>query len=224
MSAVFVAERAISPVDGSVAFVVIADDYCVHDEATEYLAWLRSVGRSPNTERAYAGRIARFLTYCAANRLDWQSVSIRDLRRFLRSLVDDPARRPGLRLTTSPPALRLRSNKTANAIFTAVCEFLRFGATRGWVPTALAEDLHYPKFLRYGPPGYDWGENQQFRNVRVRTMRLREYDRPPDLLTVDEIDSVMRAMQNGRDKLLAILLLESGLFSRVQSPCASVIL
>ena len=47
MASLFTAERAISPVDGSVAFVVIDEDYDIHPEASAYLAWLRSVGPLP---------------------------------------------------------------------------------------------------------------------------------------------------------------------------------
>jgi hypothetical protein len=34
----FTAERAISPVDGSVAFIVVDEAYDIHPEATAYLA------------------------------------------------------------------------------------------------------------------------------------------------------------------------------------------
>jgi Phage integrase, N-terminal SAM-like domain len=90
MVSVFTAERAISPVDGSQAFVVVDQDYAMHAEASAYLAWLRSADRSPNTERVYAGRVALFLTYCAHNRLDWRALSLDDLARFLRALVTVP--------------------------------------------------------------------------------------------------------------------------------------
>ena len=144
-------ERAISPVDGSVAYVVIDESYRVHAEASEYLGWLRSTDRSRNTERVYAGRLALFLTYCANNRLDWRTVTSADLGRFLKSLVAEPLRPEGARSAGSEAGLRFRSNKTANAIFTAVCEFLRFAATREWVSKGLADSLHRPKFLMSSP-------------------------------------------------------------------------
>ena len=66
---------------------------------------------------------------------------------------------------------RLRSNKTANAILTSVCEFLRFASTRGWFPPELVEQLSEPKYLRRGPVGYDFGEDDQFRTVPTNIAR-----------------------------------------------------
>jgi integrase/recombinase XerD len=75
----FAAERAISPTDGSSSFVVVDAAFTLHCESCEYLASLRFRDRSVNTERVYAGRLALFLTYCAAGRLDWRSVTVDDL-------------------------------------------------------------------------------------------------------------------------------------------------
>jgi integrase/recombinase XerD len=144
----FVAERAIAPRDGAVSYVVIDEFYEVHSEASAYLAWLRSSDRSPNTERVYSGRVAFFLTYCAEARLDWRTVTTEDLTRFLHDLVRDP-------ITPTYGTTRFRSNKTANAIFTSVCEFLKFSVARGWVEFETVDALSRPKFLRFVPPGYD---------------------------------------------------------------------
>ena len=120
----FSAERALSPIDGSSRFVVVDDYFTLHPEATEYLASLRFRDRSVNTERVYAGRLALFLTYCAASRLDWRRVTVDDLAGFQHWLVTEPLHRHG---RSCEP--RFRSNKTANAILTSVCEFLRSAST-----------------------------------------------------------------------------------------------
>jgi integrase/recombinase XerD len=205
---VFTAERAISPVDRSHAFVVIDQDYAIHPEASAYLAWLRAADRSPNTERVYAGRVAAFLTYCADNRLDWRALSLDDLARFLRALVTVPHTSPS---STSCGKARYRSTGTANAVMTSVCEFLRFSATRGWVPTEFAQSLSHPKYLRHGPPGYDWGEEQQFRIVNGRAIRFRNVETAPESLTSDEIATVMRVLTHSRDRLLFALLIATGM-------------
>jgi integrase len=204
----FTAERAISPVDGSVAFVVVDEDYDIHPEASAYLAWLRSSDRSPNTERVYAGRVALFLTYCAESRLDWRMLSLDDLARFMRGLVTVPWRTH----SSSAPTRKsgYRSNGTANAIMTSVCEFLRFAATRSWVPTEFAQSLAHPKYLRHGPPGYDCGENGQFRIVNGRAIRFRETEKAPESLTSAEIATVMRALTHCRDRLLVTVLAATG--------------
>ena len=208
MVSLFSAERAISPVDGSATFVVIDEDYVIHPEASAYLAWLRSLDRSTNTERVYAGRIAHFLTHCSKNRLDWRTVSLDDLARFVRALVAEPL--PTRAASEKVMNVKFRSNNTANAIFTSVCEFLRFAATRGWVPTELAQGLTHPKYLRNKVPGLDWGEEGQFRTVHARSIRLRDIEASPESLTDDEIHTVVRALPNHRDRLLVAVLAESG--------------
>jgi integrase/recombinase XerD len=209
MLSVFTAERAISPVDGSHTFVVVDQDYVIHREASAYLAWLRSADCSPNTERVYAGRVALFLTYCANHRWDWHAISLDDLARFLRALVTVPLARQTIS-TTSSAKIKYRSNGTANAIMTSVCEFLRFSATRGWVSTEFAQNLSHPKYLRHAPPGYDWGEDQQFRIVNGRAIRFREVETAPESLTSDEIATVMGVLTHWRDRLLIALLAATG--------------
>jgi integrase/recombinase XerD len=215
----FAAERAISPTDSSSSFVVVDDTYTLHFESCEYLASLRFRDRSVNTERVYAGRLAFFLTYCAENRLDWQVVTVDDLACFQHWLVTEPLQRRG---RSCEP--RFRSNKTANAILTSICEFLRFASTRGWFATELDQQLSEPKYLRRGPVGYDFGEDNQFRIVRSRTLRLAEVDTPPQSLTSNQIAAVLAALPRVRDRLLLAILAESGMFSGGQSPCASVVL
>lgn len=55
------AERAVLPADESVAWVVVDDTFTLHSEASSFLAGLRAAGRSSNTERVYASRVALYL-------------------------------------------------------------------------------------------------------------------------------------------------------------------
>jgi integrase/recombinase XerD len=129
MERMFTAERAISPSGGSVSWVVVGvPDYEVHVQGSAFLAGLRARDCSPNTERTYAGRVALYLSYCAAHGLDWSKPGFADLARLLRWLVDEPLPPRGAGSGGQP---RFRTKGTANAVMTAVCEFLRFGAHHG---------------------------------------------------------------------------------------------
>lgn len=205
----YAAERAISPIDGSAIFVVVDKDFRIHPESTEFLSWMRRLDRSPNTERVYAGRVARYLSYCQKNRLQWNAVAIEDLARFLHSLTQE-AIPGGERRDDSQPA-RLRSRGTANAIMTSVCEFLRFSETRGWVQSDLAKDLTHPKYLRFRPEGFDWGEEEQFRTIRARSLRFRETILAPECFDTDQVAALLAATTDPRGLLLCTVLLESGL-------------
>jgi integrase/recombinase XerD len=78
------AERAVSARDESVSWVVVSvADYALHAEAVAYLAALRAMDRSPNTERVYAGRVALYLSYAADRGLDWSRPGLGGPRRVL---------------------------------------------------------------------------------------------------------------------------------------------
>ena len=68
----FRAERAVSPRDGGVWWVVLDAELVVHREASAFLACLQGADRSPHTIRAYAGRAALFLGWCAGQGVDWR--------------------------------------------------------------------------------------------------------------------------------------------------------
>ena len=128
----FRAERACPADDGSARWVVIDDAWSLHREACAFLESLRAADRSPNTERVYAGRVALFLNWSTDSGVDWTQPTFLQLNSLLRWLATSPyaKRRP-------TGAHRVRSKSTANAVFTTVSEFLRFGATQGWVPPSV---------------------------------------------------------------------------------------
>src|SRR6266571_8385376 len=144
----FRAEQAVSPTDGGVWWVVIDPELVVHREASAFLAGLHGADRSPHTIRAYAGRVALFLGWCAARGVDWRRVELAELARFKHWVEVIPAR-----------SGRLRSGSTVNAILTAVCELLRFCARTGLIEAVVAERLYEPRWLRFTPPGFDAGES-----------------------------------------------------------------
>jgi integrase/recombinase XerD len=201
----FLAERAASPGKAEPRFVVVDGSYRLHAEASAYLAALRGLDRSPNTERVYAGRLALFLSYCAASRISWQEIDVAALARFLRWLVTEPLPPRG---RESP--VRYRRAATANAVLMTVCEFLRFGAARGWVSTELVARLSHPKQLRH-LPGHDVGEAGQFATVQAKSLKLREVPVEIKWLTAEQVDAVIAATWRGRDRFLVSLLAATGM-------------
>lgn len=107
------AERSISPASGVERWVV-ADGrtFDLHVEACAFLAGLRSKGRSSNTERVYAGRLALYLNYCAERRIEWSRPGFMALSGLQQWLVTSPlpARSRRSPATAAP---RYRSQGTA---------------------------------------------------------------------------------------------------------------
>lgn len=123
MAVTYRAERAESPSNGSVSWMVVDDTYDLHVAGCAFLAGLRGRDRSINTERLYAGRVALFLSWCVAEGVDWRAVRLDQMVRFKRWLVTEPL--PSRRRTDPGPG-RYRSESTADAVLGTVCEFFRF--------------------------------------------------------------------------------------------------
>jgi integrase/recombinase XerD len=200
ISVVFRAERAVSPLDGSVLWVVLDPELVAHREASDFLRALDGASRSPNTIRVYAGRVAGFLGWCAGQGVAWSSVSLAELARFKHFVEVTPGR-----------GGRLRSGATVNATLTAVCEFLRFCARTGLIEAAVAERLSESRWLRFTPPGFDAGESGQFRTVRARALKARAQVPFPEALTSEQAGAVLACCRRPRERFMVILLLDTGL-------------
>jgi integrase len=206
---IYRAERAVSARDESVSWVVVrVADYALHVEAVAYLAALRAMDRSPNTERAYAGRVALYLSYAADRGLDWSRPGLEDLARFLRWLVTEPLPARGQASSVEP---RFRSKKAANAVMTAVYGLLRFGAQHGWVAPEVVARLSEPKFLAFLPPGCSAGENGQFRTVRAKTIKFTVADEGYEWLSAEQFEQLLALTGNARDRFLVALIGATGM-------------
>jgi integrase/recombinase XerD len=57
-------------------WVVLDTGLVMHREASDFLRALHGAGRSIHTIRAYAGRVASFLGWCADQGVEWSSISL----------------------------------------------------------------------------------------------------------------------------------------------------
>lgn len=194
------AERAVSPVDGSESWVVLDSELVPHKEASAFLRSLDGAGRSPHTIRAYAGRAALFLGWCAGQGVDWRGVELAELARFKHWVEITPTRTG-----------RRRSGSTVNAILTGVCELLRFAASSGFIEPAVADRLSEPRWLRFVPPGFDIGESGQHRMVRARALKTRATTPFPEALTPDQAEQVVGCCRTPRERFIVVLLRDTGL-------------
>lgn len=194
------AERAVSPVDGSESWVVLDSELVPHREATAFLRCLDGAARSPHTIRAYAGRTAMFLGWCAEQGVDWRGVELAELARFKHWVESTPSRLE-----------RPRSGATVNAILTATCEFLRFAARAGFIEPVVAERLSEPRWLRFVPSGFDVGESGHHRMVRTRALKARAQTVFPEALTPEQAEQVVRCCRRPRERFVVILLRDTGL-------------
>lgn len=199
--------RAVSPSDGASAWVVVDDDFELHEGGCAFLTGLQAADRSVNTERVYAGRVALFLSWCAAEGVDWTRPRLDHMVGFKRWLVADPVSTAGLRGARP----RRRSAKSADAVLRTVCEFLRFGARHELVDAALVDRLFEPRFLKFLPTGFEPGEDGQHRSVRSRLLRFSVAEEPFSFIEPERVEDLVAAAGNARDRFLVALVAMTGL-------------
>lgn len=221
----FWAQRTVSPLDGRVGWTVVDQNYCEHPRVAEYLrVLLDGEGRSVGTARAYAGRLALYLTWAAGAGVDEMSPGPEQLAAFARWLERTPSRkhRPGRnrRRAGEPAVVSLtptRSAATVDGILTAAVEFVRFLASRGWTEMRVADSLSTRHELRFLPAGFARGERQGRVVVNRRVVRRRVVQRPPMTLTAEQVGALVDACANARDRFIVEALYASGL--RVAELC-----
>lgn len=134
----FWAQRTVSTADGRVGWTVVDDAYNEHERAATWLRVLLDANsRSLGTARAYAGRLALYLTWASSCGVDPAAPGVEELATFARWLERTPSRkhRAGKeRRRSSPPTVAVlaaaRTAATVEGILAAVVEFVRFGAVR----------------------------------------------------------------------------------------------
>jgi len=221
----FWAQRTASPVDGRVGWTVVDDGYVEHERAAVWLqALVDGQGRSVGTARAYAGRLALYLTWAAKAGVDPVGPAVDQLAAFARWLERTPSRkhrRGRERRRAADPKLVVlgaaRSAATVEGILAAVVEFVRFGASRGWCAPAVAERLSFRAELRFLPTGWDRGERTGLPTVNRRVVRRRRAERPPEILARAQVGALVDACSRRRDRFIVEALYATGL--RVAELC-----
>ncbi len=221
----FWAQKTVSPLDGRVGWTVVDDRYVEHEHAASWLrVLLDAQGRSVGTARAYAGRLALYLSWAALSGVDPLVPGVDELAAFARWLERTPSRkhRPGRerRWSSQPEVAMLgtaRSAATVEGILAAVVEFVRFATGRGWCDQAVADRLSFRVDLRFAPSSWDRGERSGRPVVNRRVVRRRRPQRPPAMLTVQQAGALVDACGSWRDRFVVEALYATGL--RVAELC-----
>ena len=176
------------------------------------------------TARAYSGRLALYITWARKVGIDEGTLRVEDLAVFARWLERTPSRKhrpgrnrrraPDLKVLSFTPA---RSAGTIDGILAAVVEFVRFLASRGWTDMAVAGGLSARHELRFLPPGFDRGERSARPVIDRRLVRRRRVERPPMVLTREEVTALVDACRNVRDRFIVEALYATG--TRVAELC-----
>ncbi|WP_181033090.1 tyrosine-type recombinase/integrase [Mycobacterium kansasii] len=182
-------------------FVVVDRTYTQHPEAGEYLLWLRDRDMSPNTQRMYASRIARFLSSCDQLSVDWRQLDWDVLRGYRDQLVHELLERGGQRKAS-----------TVNSHMRCVVDFCIFAVHMGWMPPELVRQLQARvRPPKTGLPASGYRDSMLVTQPLTSVLKLREAKSRPRTVEYEHLDLVAGAAVNARDRFLVVLLLQTGL-------------
>jgi len=191
------------PVTGAVSWTVLAADGVPVEPVEFYLAYLASLERSPNTQRAYATSLKFWFEFLEGAGREWADVSVDDVARFVSWL-----RAPADNVVVLDAGTALRSPATVNRHLAAVFGFYEHHARLG-VDVAVGLVAwrrvgrgSYKPFLHHVSKG---------RAVPTRPVKLAVPRRVPRTLSAEELVSVLGAPARCRDRFLLALLAETGM-------------
>lgn len=184
-------------------YLLVTDEGDIVEPVARYLKYLDATGKARNTIRAYCYHLKLYFEFLSQEHLDWRRVGLDDLASFVRWLRN-PFR--SMKVIPATPVGEARAVRTVNMVVSAVADFYEYLARSGNYCTQLPEQLkravsssrrRFKGFL------YHVARNKPTqRNI----LRLREPNSLPRALSTDEVQKLLQACSNSRDRLLVALL------------------
>ena len=112
---------------GVESWTVLGEDHVPLEPVERFLGYLASIERSPNTVKAYAHDLKDWFSFLAAQRLDWQTVTLEDVAGFVAWLRLPPAARDG-QVRVMPTVEHHCAGASVNRKLAALASFCEFHA------------------------------------------------------------------------------------------------
>ena len=190
-------------------YVVMDDTGTLVEPLVRYLKYLDRSGSARQTLRSYAYALKHYWEYLTQQQLNWQQVTLDDLSRFVLWLKLPSG---SLKVLPAHPVPQARSNRTINHALTVVRSFYDYhwrleeavtnvkGTTTTHLP---AHARRYKSFLHHITKGSPVEKNI-LKQKEARRLR-------PKTITKDQVQQLLDACGNQRDRLLVRLLYESAI-------------
>lgn len=196
-------QKGLLPNSHQPIWMVLDGDYLPVEPIQKYLNYLDSLERSHNTISAYAHNLKLYWEFLEDNRQNWQEITLETLSEFIHWL-----RNPNRGVISIEPQISKRSEKTINHCLTTVSAFYEFHERLGtFAGVATYRYQHQPgrnykSFLHHISKG---------KEVKTRLLKIKEPKTFPGCLSAEQVNTLVEASSNRRDKFLIRLLYESGL-------------
>ncbi len=190
-------------------YVVIDEIGELVEPVVRYLKYLDRIGSARQTLRSYATALRLYWEFLLQEQLNWQHVTLDDLSRFVLWLKLPSG---SLKVVPAHPVEQARSNRTINHTLTVVRGFYDYHWRTEEVSTNLKEKTttslpgrfrRYKGFLHHITKGSPIAKN---------ILRQKEERRQrPKTITKEQVQDLLNACANERDRLLVRLLYETAM-------------
>jgi len=190
-------------------YVVIDDTGRLVEPVARYLKYLDRIGAARNTLRSYATVLKQYWVYLTQQQLDWQWITLDDLAQFVLWLKLPTG---SLRVLPAQPVPQARSNRTINHALTVLSSFYDYHWRMDNISTNMKDKtttyLHprvrrYKSFLHHITKGSPVAKN---------ILKQKEEKRQrPKTITKAQVQALLDACTNQRDRLFVWLLYESAI-------------
>jgi integrase/recombinase XerD len=196
-------QRIRDPETNEVSWIVLDDGYLPIEPIKAYLAFLESLGRSPNTRRAITHHLKLFWEFLRDEQVSWTEVDIARLAGFISWLRRSPS--AGVSIVAQEAQ---HTNATIDQMLASVHGFYAFQMRLGAIPEQpLYQFLaHTPR--RYKPFLYGIAK---LKPIQARVVRVKRERRRVKTLTQEQVEQLIAACTHTRDKFLLTLLAQTGM-------------
>jgi integrase len=175
----------------------------------KYLKYLDTTGKSRNTLKTYCYALKQYFVFLQEKKKDYRKVRLEDLVEFVAWL-----RNPyeSTKVTPLQPVKAKKTEKTINLTITAVTNFYDYLYRNEELPNDLVDKLMKQDFTggrtRYKDFLYHVNKNKPSNR---HILKVKEPRKKLKVLTKEEVQQLIKATTNIRDRLLIQLLFETGL-------------
>jgi integrase/recombinase XerD len=201
-------QRVTAPDGGTESWTVVDEAFAVVDPVDEFLAHLTVIERSPGTVRSYAFDLRDYFEFLSAHGIDWRTVRLEHLGRFVGWLRLAPATRASAvtaLVIDEPHCSAVTINRKLSAVGSFYTFHHRHGVDCGELLTTIksggASGSWRPFLAHLGSDG----------NKRRRTIKLKTPQHIPRTLSPESVAAVVNACDRLRDRFLIELLAGTGM-------------
>lgn len=193
--------------NGETRYVVLDDEGSFIEPVNRFIKFKDNAGRSRNTLRAYCYHLAAYFEFLKQKDLGYEEADMEVIASFL-TWLQNPSRNAGIIFLNGKT--RKLKNVTINVYLNSVMQFYdylnRLSGTYGGLMDSLTTSQpgykkRYKGLLHHINKTYDFD---------AKYLKLKSEKSQKKVLSKDEVETLIKACNNQRDKLLLLILWETG--------------